>query len=57
MSEIRHQYDPEFKAGAVRIVREARRPVAEIVREMGISAARWATGSAKAASNAARQRA
>ena len=38
MSEIRRQYDPEFKAGAVRIVREARRPVAEIARELGIGA-------------------
>ena len=38
MSEIRRQYDPEFKAGAVRIVRETRRPVAEIARELGIGA-------------------
>ena len=53
MSEIRRQYDPEFKAGAVRIVCETRRPVAEIARELGIVAARWAIGSAKTASNAA----
>ena len=38
MSEIRRQNDPEFKAGAVRIVRETRRPVAEIARELGIGA-------------------
>ena len=38
MSEIRRQYDSEFKAGAVRIVRETRRPVAEIARELGIGA-------------------
>ena len=38
MSETRRQYDPEFKAGAVRIVRETRRPVAEIARELGIGA-------------------
>ena len=38
MSEIRRQCDPEFKAGAVRIVGEARRPVAEIARELGIGA-------------------
>ena len=38
MSETRRQYDPEFKAGAVQIVRETRRPVAEIARELGISA-------------------
>ena len=38
MSEIRRKYDPEFKAGAVRIVRETRKPVAEIARELGIDA-------------------
>ena len=38
MSEIRRRYDPEFRAGAVRIVRETRRPVAEIARELGIDA-------------------
>ena len=38
MSETRRQYDPEFKAGAVQIVRETRRPVAEIARELGIGA-------------------
>ena len=36
MSEMRRKYDPEFKAGAVRIVGETRRPVAEIARELGI---------------------
>ncbi len=36
MSEIRRKHDPEFKASAVRIVRETRRPVAEIARELGI---------------------
>ena len=30
MSQPRRKYDPEFKAGAVRIVRETRRPIAEI---------------------------
>ena len=38
MSEIRRRYDPEFKAGAVRIVRETRKPVAEIARDLGIDA-------------------
>ena len=38
MSETRRQYDPEFKAGAVRIVLETRRPVAEAARELGIGA-------------------
>ena len=38
MSETRRKYDPEFKAGAVRIVSETRRPVVEIARELGIGA-------------------
>ncbi len=38
MSETRGQHDPEFKAGAVRIVLETRRPVAEVAREVGIGA-------------------
>ena len=38
MPETRRQYDPEFKAGAVRIVQETRRPVADVARELGISA-------------------
>ncbi len=38
MPETRRQCDPEFKAGAVRIVEETRRPVAEVAREFGIGA-------------------
>lgn len=38
MSEIRRKYDPEFKAGVVRIVQETRRPAAEIARELEIGA-------------------
>ena len=38
MPEIRRHYDREFKAGAVRIVQETRRPIAEIARELGIGA-------------------
>ena len=38
MPEIRRRYDPEFKAGAVRIVLETRRSVAEVARELGIGA-------------------
>jgi len=36
MSETRRQYDPEFRSGAVRIVVETCRPVAEVARELGI---------------------
>jgi transposase len=38
MSHPRRKYDPEFKAGAVRIVRETRRPICEVARELGIGA-------------------
>ena len=38
MPEIRRHYDREFKAGAVRIVQETRRPIAEVARELGIGA-------------------
>ncbi len=38
MSQPRRRYDPEFKAGAVRIVRETRRSIAEVARELGIGA-------------------
>ena len=37
MSETRREYDPEFKAGAVGIVRETKRSIAEVARELGIS--------------------
>ena len=51
MSRPRRKYDPEFKAGAVRIVRETRRPISEIARELGIVRGFWATGSARTASS------
>ena len=38
MPERRSQHDPEFKAGAVRIVLETGRPAAEVARELGIGA-------------------
>lgn len=40
MSEAkqRKQYTEEFKTGAVRLVREAGKPVAQVARELGISA-------------------
>ncbi len=38
MSHPRRNYDPEFKVGAVRIVQETRRPIAEVARELGIGA-------------------
>jgi transposase len=36
MPETRRKYDPEFKEGAVRIVREAGKPIAQIARDLGV---------------------
>ena len=39
------EVDREFRAGAVRIVRETGKPIAQVARELGINRARWGTGS------------
>ena len=37
MADTRRKYDPEFRAGAVGIVLETRRSIAEVARELGIN--------------------
>ena len=37
MSETRRRFDPEFKRGAVDLVRETGRPIAQIACELGIN--------------------
>ena len=38
MAESRRKFDAEFKEGAVRIVRETGKPIAQVARELGINA-------------------
>src|SRR5262249_1415826 len=37
MAEKRRRFDPEFRAGAVRIVLETGKPVAQVARDLGIN--------------------
>jgi transposase-like protein len=36
VSETRREFDQDFKEGAVRLVRETGKPIAQVVRELGI---------------------
>jgi len=37
MGEMRRKYDPEFREGAVRIVRETGKSIAEVARDLGLN--------------------
>jgi transposase len=44
MAETRRKFDQDFKEGAVRLVRETGRPIAQVAKDLGSTKGAWATG-------------
>ncbi len=44
MGEKRRKFDQDFEEGAVRLVRETGRPVAQVANPLGINEGPWGTG-------------
>jgi transposase len=42
MAETRRKFDADFKEGAVRLVRETGRPIAQVAKDLGINEGTWA---------------
>jgi transposase len=57
MARTFRKFDEDFKRGAVHLVFQTGKPIAEVARELGATRARWATGarSSGAAVRAARR--
>ncbi len=43
--ETRRKFDRDFREGAVRLVRETGKPIAQVARDLGSTREPWATGS------------
>jgi transposase len=44
MAETRRKFDHDFQEGAVRLVRETGKPIAQVARELGIHDGLWVIG-------------
>jgi transposase-like protein len=44
MGRTYRKFDEDFKQGAVRLVHETGKPIAQVARELGVNEGRWVTG-------------